>query len=156
MGDTDQLITLPLVGEDPSDTPQQVEMGILGEIIRPRIEEIFEMLTRRLELNGFANAAGQRVVLVGGASQLQGMADYVAQEFGRGIRHGKPLGIVGMADATRGPAFSAAAGLLRFASAAGLLRFASVEQQLEPRREQTRGDKSGMLNRITHWFNTHI
>ena len=147
IGDTDQLITLPMVGEDPNDTPQQIELGLLGEIIRPRVEEIFEMLTRRLEINGFANAAGQRVVLVGGASQLQGMTDYVATMFGRAVRHGKPIGITGMADVTRGPAFSAAA---------GLLRFASVEQQFEPRREQTRGDKSGMLSRITHWFNTHI
>ena len=105
------------------------------------------MLTRRLELNGFANAAGQRVVLVGGASQLQGMTDYVATMFGRAVRHGKPIGITGMADATRGPSFSAAA---------GLLRFASVEQELEPHREHDRSDKSGMLSRITHWFNTHI
>ena len=147
IGDTDELITLPMVGEDPSDTPQQIELGLLGEIIRPRVEEIFEMLTRRLELNGFANAAGQRVVLVGGASQLQGMTDYVATMFGRAVRHGKPIGITGMADATRGPSFSAAA---------GLLRFASVEQELEPHREYDRSDKSGMLSRITHWFNTHI
>ena len=66
IGDTDQMITLPMVGEDPLENPQQIELGLLGEIIRPRIEEIFEMLARRLEINGFANAAGQRVVLVGG------------------------------------------------------------------------------------------
>ena len=147
IGDTDQMITLPMVGEDPLENPQQIELGLLGEIIRPRIEEIFEMLSKRLEINGFANAAGQRVVLVGGASQMPGMTDYVATMFGRAVRNGKPLGIVGMADATRGPAFSAAA---------GLLRFAAVEQQFEPRRVSDRHDRSGMISRITQWFNTHI
>lgn len=147
IGDTDQMITLPMVGEDPLENPQQIELGLLGEIIRPRIEEIFEMLARRLEINGFANAAGQRVVLVGGASQMPGMTDYVATMFGRAVRNGKPLGIVGMADATRGPAFSAAA---------GLLRYAAVEQQFEPRRVSDRHDRSGMISRITQWFNTHI
>lgn len=147
IGDTDQMITLPMIGEDSNDTPQQVEMGLLGEIIRPRVEEIFELLMKRLEQKGFATAAGQRVLLVGGASQLPGMTEYVSTMFGRAVRIGKPMGIMGLADPIRNPAFSAAA---------GLLRFASVEQQLEPHRENDRGERSGMLLRITDWFNNHI
>ncbi|MCE2516852.1 MAG: cell division protein FtsA [Alphaproteobacteria bacterium] len=146
-GDSDHMITMPMIGENTNDTPQQVEIGYLGDIIRPRVEEIFELLMKRLEQSGFATAAGQRVILVGGASQLAGMTEYVSTIFGRSVRVGKPIGIIGMADATRGPAFSAAA---------GLLRYASVEQQLEPRRENDRGERSGMLNRITDWFNNHI
>lgn len=147
IGDTNVMITLPMIGEDTNDTPQQIEMGLLGEIIRPRIEEIFELLLKRLEQSGFAAAAGQRVMLVGGASQLPGMVEYVSTMFGRAVRVGKPLGITGMADATRNPSFSAVA---------GLLRFTSVEQEIEPRHENDRGEKSGMLHRITDWFNNHI
>jgi cell division protein FtsA len=147
IGDSDELITLPMIGEDPSVSPQQIELGLLGEIIRPRVEEIYEMLIKRLERNDFSNAAGQRVVIVGGASQVPGMTDYVATMFGRAVRLGKPLGIIGLADATRGPAFSAAA---------GLLRFAAVEQELEPQREQVHAEKSSVFSRLSHWFQTHI
>jgi cell division protein FtsA len=147
IGDTEQMITLPSIGKDSGDTSQQVEMGMLGEIIRPRIEEIFELLMKRLEQSGFANAAGQRVVLVGGGAQLSGIADYVDKMFGRDVRVGKPLGLTGMPDAARSPAFAATA---------GLLRFASVEEQFEPSREKDHGEQNGMLNRITTWFNNHI
>ncbi len=147
MGDTDQHITLPMIGEDAHDAAQQVELGLLGEIIRPRVEEIFELLLRRLEDSGFAAAAGQRIMLAGGAAQLPGMVEYVSTVFGKSVRMGKPLGIIGLADATRGPAFSAAT---------GLLRFASVEQEFEPRRERDRRQKGGMIGKLGEWFNNHI
>lgn len=147
IGDSEQMITLPLIGEESHEVPQQVEMGLLGEIIRPRIEEIFELLVKRLEKHGFAATAGQHVVLVGGAAQLPGMTEYVQTMFGRVVRMGKPLGTMGMADAIRGPAFAAAA---------GLLRFASIEQHLEQSYEVARGEQSGVLSRITTWFNNHI
>ena len=147
IGDTDHYITLPMIGEDTNDTPQQVELGLLGEIIRPRVEEIFEFLIKRLEQRGFAAAAGQRVVLVGGGAELQRMTEYVATIFSRAVRIGKPIGITGMADATRGPAFSCAA---------GLLRFVSFVEEIEPRREQDKGEGSGVFSRITNWFSSHI
>ena len=46
IGDSDKLITLPQVGDDSNQNPQQIETGLLGEIIRPRIEEIFELLLK--------------------------------------------------------------------------------------------------------------
>jgi cell division protein FtsA len=147
MGDTDQHITLPMIGEDAHEAAQQVELGLLGEIIRPRIEEIFELLLRRLDDNGFADAAGQRIMLAGGASQLPGMVEYVSTVFDKAVRIGKPMGIVGLADATRGPAFSAVT---------GLLYFASVEQEFEPRHERDRHHTGGVIGKITDWFNNHI
>jgi cell division protein FtsA len=119
----------------------------LGEIIRPRIEEIFELLLRRLDDSGFADAAGQRIMLAGGASQLPGMVEYVSTVFDKAVRIGKPTGIIGLADATRGPAFSAVT---------GLLHFASVEQEFEPRRERDRHRTGGVIGKITDWFNSHI
>jgi cell division protein FtsA len=147
MGDTDQHITLPMIGEDAHDAAQQIELGLLGEIIRPRIEEIFELLLHRLDDSGYADAAGQRIMLTGGAAELPGMVEYVSTVFGKAVRIGKPLGIVALPDAARGPAFSAATGLLRFASG---------EQELEPRRERGRHHKGGMFGKITNWFNSHI
>lgn len=147
LGDSDKLITLPQIGDEMNQNPQQIDTGLLGEIIRPRIEEIFELLLKPLEQSGFNAAAGQRVVLTGGAAQITGIEDYLNTLFGRSVRIGKPMGMAGMADATRGPAF---------ATTAGLLRFVSVEFEREPRPETTAPRKAGVFGRIGEWFNDHI
>ena len=147
IGDSDNLITLPQIGDDSNQNPQQIEIGLLGEIIRPRIEEIFEMLLKPLEKTGFSAAAGQRVVLTGGAAQLTGIEDYLTTLFGRSVRIGKPMGMAGIADPTRGPAF---------ATTAGLLRFISVEFEREPRPDIATPRKTGVFGRIGDWFSEHI
>jgi cell division protein FtsA len=45
---------------------------MLTGIIRPRLEEIFELVRDRLEACDAAHFSGRRVVLTGGASQLTG------------------------------------------------------------------------------------
>lgn len=147
IGDTDNLITLPQIGDDSKQNPQQIEIGLLGEIIRPRIEEIFEYLLKPLEKTGLNAAAGQRVVLTGGAAQLTGIEDYLTTLFGRSVRIGKPMGMAGIADPTRGPAF---------ATTAGLLRFISVEFEREPRPETQAPRKTGVIGRLGEWFSEHI
>jgi cell division protein FtsA len=59
--------------------------------------------------------AGRRVVLTGGASQLPGTRELAQIILDKQVRLGKPMRINGLADATGGPAFSTAAGLLAFA-----------------------------------------
>ena len=82
-------------------------------IIKPRVEEILELVRDRLKNAGFAAQAGRRVVLTGGASQLVGLARDCAKKVLQGqIRIGRPLGIKGLPEAAKGPAFSAAVGLL--------------------------------------------
>jgi cell division protein FtsA len=46
---------------------------MLTGIIRPRIDEIFELVADRLNTCSVAHLGGQRVVLSGGASQLPGL-----------------------------------------------------------------------------------
>lgn len=48
---------------------------MLTSIIRPRIDEIFELVAERLNQCSVAHLGGQRVVLSGGASQLAGVAE---------------------------------------------------------------------------------
>ena len=101
-----------MVGDDRAEAPVQIEVGLLGEIIRARIEEIFEKILERLDRAGFATAAGQRVILVGGNAQLPGMREYAATIIGGTVRIGKPSGITGLATATSNSGFAATAGLL--------------------------------------------
>ena len=79
------------------------------------MEEIFEMVRNRLEASGFDRLAGRRVVLTGGASQLQGTRELAADILGKQVRLGRPIRIRGLAEATGGPAFATCAGLIGYA-----------------------------------------
>jgi len=113
--DEREVIDVPLVGEEDHAQPNHVPKSILTGIIRPRLEETFELVRARLEASGFDKVAGRRVVLTGGASQLQGVRDLAALILDKQVRMGKPLRIAGLSDQTGGPAFSTCAGLVAYA-----------------------------------------
>ncbi|MFW5659806.1 MAG: cell division protein FtsA, partial [Oceanicaulis sp.] len=81
-------------------------------IIRPRLEEIFELLRDRLEAAGADKAAGRRLVLTGGASQLPGTGELAGRVLGKSARVGRPEHLSGLGDAVAGPGFSACAGVI--------------------------------------------
>jgi cell division protein FtsA len=113
--DDREILKVPLVGEDEDGTTNQVPRSMLVQIIQPRLEETFELVRSRLEAGGFDKLAGRRVVLTGGATQMQGVRDLAAMVLDKQVRLGRPVGIVGLPEATSGPAFATCAGLLRYA-----------------------------------------
>jgi cell division protein FtsA len=115
--DDREMLAVPLVGEDEEGTANQVPRSMLIQIIQPRIEETFELVRSHLEQSGFDKMAGRRVVLTGGASQLQGARDLAGLVLDKQVRLGRPLGFHGLPEATGGPAFSTCAGLIRYALA---------------------------------------
>src|SRR4029077_12486478 len=98
-------------------------------IIKPRVEEILEMVRDRLASSPFSAEPRGRVVLTGGGRQLAGLADLAARIMRRPVRIGRPLGFAGLPEAAKGPAFAVAAGLLVSPQAAHLR---SYEQRREP------------------------
>lgn len=115
--DTD-LIDVPPVGEDEHTHPNHVPRSIVVGIIQPRIEETFELVRAKLQDSGLYQQAGRRVVLTGGASMLAGLPEIGQLILDKQIRLGRPTSrIRGLAEATGGPAFSTAAGLLLYAAA---------------------------------------
>ena len=111
----DETIPVPQVGEADDQRVEQVPKSLLNGIIRPRVEEILELVRERVSKSGFERQAGRRVVLTGGASQLQGFREMSARVLDKQVRIGRPIGIAGLADAMGGPAFAASAGLLVYA-----------------------------------------
>ncbi len=114
-GDENEIIDVPQVGESEHLNPNHVSRSILFGIIKPRAEEMFEMVRERLKASGFDKLAGRRVVLVGGGSQLQGIRELAARILDKQVRLGRPLRMAGLAEATGGPAFAACAGVLAYA-----------------------------------------
>lgn len=126
--DEREIISVPLVDEDERDVPNHVPKSQLTRIIRPRVEEILELVRDRLKAAGLAAEAGRRVVLTGGGCQLTGLAEIARQVLspakgGAPVRIGRPLGIRGLPEAAKGPAFSAAVGLLVYPQVAHIEHF---------------------------------
>ena len=64
-------------------------------------------------------------MLTGGSSQLAGLPETAARILARRVRVGRPLGIGGLPEAAKGPAFAVAAGLLVYPQVAHLEQFES-------------------------------
>ncbi len=111
----DDPIAVPQVGETEEHSHKEVPRSYLTGIITPRVEEILELVRERIAQSGFERIAGRRVVLTGGASQLQGLRELAARVLDKQVRLGRPIRVAGLAEATGGPAFSACAGLLAYA-----------------------------------------
>ncbi len=144
--DERDMITVPPVGDDEREPPQFVARAALVRIVKPRVEEILEMARDRLANSPFAAEPRARVVLTGGASQLAGIADLAARILRRPVRIGRPLGLAGLPEAAKGPAFAVAAGLLVYPQAAHLEHF-------EPRRtRQLMTGTGGYMARVGRWL----
>ncbi len=142
--DDNEMIDVPLVGEDDHNHANHVPRSLLTGIIRPRVEETLELVRERLEVSGADRIAGRRLVLTGGASQLHGIPELAGLVLEKQVRIGRPLRISGLAEATSGPAFSACAGLLRYGveKFAGLIEDSAANETVP----------SSRLQRIGQWL----
>jgi cell division protein FtsA len=144
--DDRDMITVPPVGEDEREPPHVVSRAALVRIISPRVEEILEMVRDRLAASPFAADPGARVVLTGGSSQLAGLPEIAARILARRVRVGRPLGIAGLPEAAKGPAFAVAAGLLIYPQVAHL-------EQVESRRTRAlMTGTEGYFARMGRWL----
>ena len=139
-------IAVPMLGETGSDTVQQMPRAVLNDIIRPRVEEIFELVRDRLEASPAGKRYGRRVVLSGGSSQLTGIRETAGHVLKRHVRLARPHGLSAMPDMMRTPAFCVAAGLLKYAAKPDL-------QAIElPQISRAFGSNGGALSRMGRWI----
>lgn len=142
--DDRETIPVPLVGEEEETDTNHIPRSVLVGIIRPRVEETFEMIRAKLETAGFDREAGRRVVLTGGASQLPGVAEVAGTVLDKQVRLGRPRALEGLAEAVSGPAFSTCVGLLDYA----------FQNPVEAQNGAYRPTEqpSGRLRRIGQWL----
>jgi cell division protein FtsA len=143
--DERDMIAVPPVDKDETEPPQFVSRASLVRFIKPRVEEIFEMVRDRLAASPFAAEPRGRVVLTGGASQLTGLAGLAGHILDRPVRIGRPLGIAGLPDEAKGPAFAAVTGMLVYPQMAHLEHF-------EPRKTRHSLTGGGYIARVGRWL----
>ncbi|HWK46013.1 MAG TPA: cell division protein FtsA [Stellaceae bacterium] len=146
--DERETISVPQVGEDEEGSTNHIPKSHLIGIISPRLEETFELVRNRLEESGFDKLAGRRIVLTGGACQLPGTRELAGMILDKQVRIGRPMRVTGLAEATEGPAFATAAGLLRFA----------VSERAETRRRDTGliDEPHGLFGKFGSWLRENL
>jgi cell division protein FtsA len=143
--DERDMITVPAVNDDDREGPRLVSRASLVRIIKPRVEEILEMVRDRLAASPFASEPRAHVILTGGGSLLTGLPELAAQILNRPVRVGRPIGMAGLPEAAKGPAFAVATGLLVYPQAAHLEHF-------EPRRTRHLMTGTGYIARVGRWL----
>jgi cell division protein FtsA len=141
--DNKELIDIPFIGEEHTDT-YQVPRSLLVSIIRPRVEEILEMVQTRLKASGFEAVSGKNIVLTGGASQLMGLKELATFIFGKQVRLGNPEPLGNMDPSLYGAGFSTALGMLRFAANRTTRPPVAVHEEKE--------EKKGTPRRLWRWL----
>ena len=140
-------ITLPGFGDVIEAGGKTIERSLLSAVIKPRIEEIVELLMDRMRAGRMEYAAGNRFVLTGGGSQMTGIADFCAQLAGRNVILGQPRGVSNLAveETSRSSA-----------AAIGALIHVSRLSEDDPAERQTRTLPHGPIERLGAWFRDNL
>ena len=148
--DDRETIAVSQVGEDGNHVTH-LPKSHLVRIIKPRVEEILELVRDRLAGAGYAPQAGLRLGLTGGASQLTGVPEAARRIISGQVRMGRPLGVQGLPESAKNPAFAAAIGLVVFPQYAGIEFF-------EPRRMPmlSTGTGDGYVGNVVRWLKTNF
>lgn len=124
-----------------------IERGLLAAIIRPRVEEILDLVRQRLDTARMTAAIGQRIVLTGGGAQLTGLADFVGHYWGRTASLGLPQGLDGLDSHPSHLPFAASVGMA--------LHLAEGETELDERDNLLALPKTP-FGRFGQWLREHI
>ncbi|VBB47201.1 ATP-binding cell division protein involved in recruitment of FtsK to Z ring [uncultured Desulfatiglans sp.] len=105
----DETIEVPGVAGRKSRT---LSRQILGEILEPRVEEIFSLIYGEMVHSGYEGDIRSGVVVTGGSSELPGIVEVAEQVFDTPVRIGYPQGIKGLVEVVNRPMYATAVGLV--------------------------------------------
>jgi len=111
MIDKNETLEVPGVG---GRKPKVVSRQILGEIIEPRVEELFQLANQEIAKSGYDSVIVSGIVLTGGTAIMEGMVELAEQIFNLPVRRGMPTGIGGLVDVVRSPMYSTGVGLVLY------------------------------------------
>ncbi|NQT54726.1 MAG: cell division protein FtsA [Desulfobacteraceae bacterium] len=112
----DETIEVPDVG---GRKPRVLSRQILGEILEPRVEEIFYLIYRELMQSGYEDMMNSGVVVTGGSAELPGVPEMAEQIFNTPARVGYPQGISGLVEIVNKPMYATAVGLVLYGAKTG-------------------------------------
>lgn len=108
----DEMIEVPSVAGRP---PRMLARQLLAEIIEPRAEEIFELVSREIKRTGQEEMVASGVVITGGSAILGGMVEIAERVLDLPVRRGMPGNVGGLMDVVKSPMYSTGVGLIQYA-----------------------------------------
>lgn len=145
--DEREMISVVPVGSAADEAPGQIPRSHVTRILRPRVEEILTAIRDRMQATGMMDVCGRRFVLTGGASELTGLPEVARRVLARNVRNGRPMGIAGLPDMAKGPAFATVAGMLIYPQIC-------AQEFAEPRQAVKLTGTDGYLARVGNWLRT--
>ncbi len=137
----DEKIEVATIG---GDEKKLVSKKKLAKIIEPRIEELLDLAMQEVEDAGYRDLVPAGLVLTGGTSLLNGIAEFASQRYDIPVRLGKiPQGIHGLRDIVESPIYATSIGLLRYAVETKDFR----KRRLDHRRS------GSLMGKLFQWFN---
>ena len=137
----DETIKVPSVG---GREPRTMSRKILGEILEPRVEEIFSLIHHEMLRSGYDELVTSGIVVTGGSSLVPGVPEIVEQVFNMPARIGYPDNIGGLKEIVNSP---------MYATAVGLVLYGAKERK---RKKEFRIRDTNIFNRIVsrmkRWF----
>jgi cell division protein FtsA len=109
LADPQQMVEVPGVGER---GPRELSRKTLAEVIEPRVEELYSLVQAELRRSGYEELLSSGIVITGGSSMMQGMAELGEEIFHMPVRVGQPNYSGGLAEVVRHPRYSTGVGLL--------------------------------------------
>ena len=94
--------------------PRELSRKVLSEIIEPRYVELFELVLAEIQRNGFENKIPSGIVLTGGTSRMEGVAELAESIFKTTVRIGIPNNFKGMETILKNPIYATSLGLLNY------------------------------------------
>jgi cell division protein FtsA len=123
--------------------PRKLQRQILGEILEPRMEEIFSLIKREISRAGMEKIITSGVVLTGGTSLLEGVTDIAESVFDLPTRLGTPRGISGLTDVVNNP---------MYATGVGLVLYGARNQPKKKFRIRDTNIFNRVMTRMKRWF----
>ncbi|HWA19017.1 MAG TPA: cell division protein FtsA [Devosia sp.] len=145
--DEREMISVVPVGASADEVPGQIPRSHITRILRPRVEEILTAIRDRMQATGMMDVCGRRFVLTGGASELTGLPEVGRRVLARNVRTGRPMGISGLPDMAKGPAFATVAGMLIYPQIC-------AQEFAEPRQAVKLTGTDGYFARVGNWLRT--
>ena len=137
---SDETIEVPgMGGREPRKLPRQ----ILGEILEPRMEEIFTLIQREIYRAGMENVIPSGMVITGGTALLDGVVEVAESIFDLPVRLGKPRGISGLVDVVNNP---------MYATGVGLVLYGARNDNLQKFRIRDKNIFNRVMSRMKKWF----
>ena len=105
-------IEVPIISDEGEIVDQEIPKAMLTAIIKPRIEEIFELVKERLTFLTLSSSSINKVILCGGGANLNNVRELASSYLNTNVRIGRPIGLVDIPEIVHTPTFSCLTGLL--------------------------------------------